>query len=175
MLHKRSPWLTVTLLIMLEQGLKLIINRYYLQSQAVIIPRWLYFSPMFNRDYSWLNSLFQLNIGRLTHILLVGITIALAYLFYRFVRHNLETDRLIDTTFAFLFAGALCSLIDKVFWNGSLDYIELSGYFTFDLKDAYLNVFIGLVILIFVINHRGVRQVNDETVLKDFWSYLWNK
>ena len=43
-------------------------------------------------------------------------------------------------------AGSICSLIDKLFWGGSLDFIQIPLFFTFDLKDCYLS----LAVLIFV-------------------------
>ena len=150
MFSKRNPWLAVILLTTLEQGLKVVINNYSLLVTTPILRPWLYFSPMFNRDYSWINSMLKLNLGRWFHIILVAGLLIFVYLFYRFIQYSLKTDRLINTTFAFLFAGAICSLIDKVFWNGSLDYIQVRGMFTFDLKDAYINVFIGLFVLMVV-------------------------
>ena len=34
--------------------------------------------------------------------------------------------------------GGLCSLLDKTLWGGSLDYLQVPGKCTFDLKDLYL-------------------------------------
>ena len=42
--------------------------------------------------------------------------------------------------FVFLFCGALCSLIDKVFYGGSLDFIGISNLFIADIKDIYINL-----------------------------------
>ena len=70
--------------------------------------------------------------------------------------------------FAFLFSGAFCSLIDKIFWDGSLDYILVKGFFTFDLKDVYLNVFNGLLILSVLINNKILEQIDTKVLLKDF-------
>ena len=170
--HKSSPWTTVLFLTTIEQGLKVIINNYYLLVNAPILRPWLFFNPVFNRDYSWFNSMLQLNIGRWIHVLLVTALLILIYLFHQFVRQRLKTDRLIDATFAFLFAGAICSLIDKVFWNGSLDYIRVRGMFTFDLKDVYINIFVGLFILMVAINHRGIRQVKEDEIVRDFVAYV---
>ena len=37
-------------------------------------------------------------------------------------------------------SGCLCSLIDKLFWGGSLDFLQIPTLFIFDLKDCYLTV-----------------------------------
>lgn len=172
MIRKKSIWPAIICLVALEQGLKVIINSYYLLVKAPILSPWLFFSPVFNRDYSWFNSMLQLNIGRWFHVILVVVMLVAIYVVYQFLRQRLEMDKLINSAFAFLFAGALCSLIDKVFWNGSLDYILVSGMFTFDLKDAYINVFIALFILMVAINHRGIRQVNEDKLFRDFVVYV---
>lgn len=168
----RSLWVLVGVLVFIEQGIKVVINRSYLTATTPLLEPYLYFSPTFNRDYSWLNSMFQLNVGRFVHILLVAMLLALAYLFYRFLQQQLVLDGLSLTAFAFLFAGAICSLTDKVVWDGSLDYIQLRGFFTFDLKDVYINVFTGLFVLMMIINHRGIRMVKEDEVLRDFWRFI---
>lgn len=77
--------------------------------------------------------------------------------------------------FAFLFSGATCSLIDKLFWDGSLDYILVKGFFTFDLKDVYLNIFIGLLILALVLDSKALKQLDDKKILKGFVRYIVRK
>jgi len=96
----------------------------------------------------------------------------LIYFAYQYILSLGGADFLVNTAFAFIFAGALCSLIDKVFWNGSLDYIYVHGFFTFDLKDVYINVFIGLFLLMIAINHRGIRQIDEEEALRGFWIFI---
>ena len=46
----------------------------------------------------------------------------------------------IDMCFLFILCGALCSLIDKVFYGGSLDFIGISNLFIADIKDIYINL-----------------------------------
>lgn len=41
--------------------------------------------------------------------------------------------------YVLLLSGAFCSLIDKIFFGGSLDYILLFDWFIFDLKDCYIS------------------------------------
>jgi len=150
-------WLLTPLLIMVEQGIKILIYRCYFCLETPLLPPWIYFRPVFNRDYSWLNSLFQLGLGRLCHIVVVFIiTIALCLLYYYLKRQQI-TSGLLDFNFSLLFAGAICSLLDKIFWDGSLDYILLKGFFTFDLKDVFINGSLGLFLLMFTFDHEGLR------------------
>ena len=48
-------------------------------------------------------------------------------------------------SFLFILSGALCSLIDKIFYGGSLDFIGISNLFIADIKDMYINL--GLLFL----------------------------
>lgn len=36
-------------------------------------------------------------------------------------------------------AGVICSIIDRIFWGSSLDYIRIKGFFVFDLKDIFID------------------------------------
>jgi len=150
-------WLT-PLLIIVEQVIKIIIYRCYFCLETPLLPPWVYFRPLFNRDYSWINSLFQLGLCRLCHIIVVAIAIVSILLLYFYLKKRQITSGLLDFTFSVLFAGAICSLLDKVFWDGSLDYIWLKGFFTFDLKDVYINGSLGLIILLFIFDHQGLRS-----------------
>ena len=165
----------IFLLITIEQVIKIVINNNFLNRKVPILPPFLYFQPMFNRDYSWFNSMFQLNVGKWIHVALVAFMIISIYLFYKYLNKQLMTNKMINCMFVFIFSGAMCSLIDKVLWNGSLDYIFVNGFFTFDLKDVYIDIFIGLLIVSLIFENKVVKQVNDNNILKDFIKYILPK
>ena len=73
--------------------------------------------------------------------------------------------------YAFILSGAICSLIDKIFWNGSLDYILVNGFFTFDLKDVYINIFNGVLILSLLLKNKALSKI-DDNIIKDFTKYI---
>lgn len=173
---KKITWIGVVFLIALEQLIKIIINNKYLNIEIPILPPLLYFKPMFNRDYSWFNSMLQLGISRLLHIIVVVVMIIFIYLFYRVLSSRTSnSNSIINIMFAFIFSGAICSLIDKIFWNGSLDYIMLKGLFTFDLKDIYVNVSFTLLILLMIAKNKVLKQFDDDNLLKDFTKYILRK
>lgn len=174
-MRKSLFFIMTALLIAVEQVIKLIINGSYLQNNDVIVENFLYFRPMFNRDYSWINSLFQLGVAKWPHIIMVLIIVVFVYLIYMFIDHKGYNTKVVSTAFSFLLAGGLCSLIDKVFWDGSLDYIYVQGQFTFDLKDVYINVFIGLMILMFIFDHQGIRSNDGDHFVRDFKNYVLRK
>lgn len=162
----------IIVLVLIEQLIKVFINANYLESNIPIIKPLVYFSPMFNRDYSWINGLFNLGINKAIHIVLVVVTIVFLYLFYRYLRDSLSVD--IEIGYILMMSGAVCSLIDKVFWDGSLDYIYLRGLFTFDLKDAYMSLAVVLALYGLIFNRDLDREL-DEISFKGFMDHIRKK
>ncbi|WP_162130903.1 signal peptidase II [Clostridium senegalense] len=116
------------ILVAIDQIIKIIINNKFFDKKFPILPPLLYFKPMFNRDYSWFNSMLQLGVGKYIHILIVVIMSILIYQLYQYLNKQFGNNKIINIMYAFIFSGAICSLIDKVFWNGSLDYISLNVF-----------------------------------------------
>ena len=173
--QKKKTWASIFTLIAIEQVIKIIIYNNFFERKFPILPPILYFSPMFNRHYSWFNSMLQLGVSKWIHIVFVAKMIVLVYLFYMYLNDRVGTNKLVNTMFTFLFSGATCSLIDKIFWDGSLDYILLKGFFTFDLKDVYINVFNGLLILSLFLENKALKELDDKKLFKDFLSYVLMK
>ena len=166
-------WIIVIALISFEQAIKLVINSFYLYKNISIIPNAVYFKPMFNRDYSWVNSMLQLGIGKWLHIVLVAVMILLIVRFYAYMNYRSVNDKMMDWIYTLVISGAMCSLIDKVFWNGSLDYIALKGLFTFDLKDLYVDISIGLILLFALTGSKKTKRIlDDKGLIKDFARYV---
>ncbi len=67
--------------------------------------------------------------------------------------------------FLFISTGALCSLIDKIFYGGSLDFIGISDLFIADIKDIYINL--GLLFFIMLIYVKGYFKEEDSSSLRD--------
>lgn len=171
-LKNKKIWFVIFLLIAFEQFIKLIINNNYLDKRFAILPPLIYFEPMFNRRYSWFNSMLQLGKGKWIHIITVSVLTIFICLFYQYQNKKYGNHRITNIMFAFLFSGAVCSLIDKLFWDGSLDYILVSGLFTFDLKDIYLNIFNGLLVLFLIFKNKTVKKLTNEFVFKDFIKFI---
>ena len=173
-IQNKKTCIAVLILVTIEQAIKIVINNNFLDKKFPILPPLLYFEPMFNRDYSWFNSMLQLGIGKWIHISIVVIMSILIYLFYKYLNKQFGPNKTINIMYAFIFSGAMCSLIDKIFWNGSLDYILVNGFFTFDLKDVYINIFMGLLILALLLKNKVLNQIDDD-IVKDFTKYVLRK
>ena len=172
-IQNKKTWIGVFILITIEQVIKIVINNNFLYKTKLIVPKFLYFEPMFNRNYSWVDSMLQLGVSKWIHITIVTIMIVLIYLFYKYLNKQLGTKSIINIMFAFIFSGAMCSLIDKAFWNGSLDYILVNGFFTFDLKDVYIDIFIGVLTFSLIFNNKVFEKIDNDNLFKDFIKYIF--
>lgn len=151
--------------LVLDQGIKLIIKLFYFNTKKTIIPNMLYFSPIINTDGSWLNARFGTSVS---FPLLITVNIAALFLFieiYRYYNFNGNKDFWADMCLIFILCGALCSLIDKVFYGGSLDFIGINNLFIADIKDIYINL--GILFFVLTLFNNGYLTSEQNTTLKD--------
>ncbi len=167
--------LPVIILILIDQAIKIYISVNFLNKNFYFIDHILGFKPHLNTEYSWLNSISNMGIGLKTHIIFTIIIFLVSVAIYDFMKNKYKTGKLENRLFIFLFAGTLCSLIDKVFWGGSLDYIRLEGFFIFDLKDVYITIFEIIVILCIIFNYKGLRKFNEKKFFHEFRNYMKGK
>ena len=45
-------------------------------------------------------------------------------------------------------AGSVCGLLDRTLWGGSLDFLQVAGWFVFDVKDCYLVASLGMFVVL---------------------------
>lgn len=91
------------------------------------------------------NNEMNLNFNSLTLIVMNIICIILVLLIKVYLKNKCGEKLLLNYCFIFLFSGVICSLIDKIFWGGSLDYILIYKKII-DVKDIYL--FLGVILLL---------------------------
>lgn len=58
-------------------------------------------------------------------------------------------EKLVQIIATLFFSGAICPLINSIYWKGSIDYIRIFNKITFDLKDCYIS---GVIILMITIS-----------------------
>lgn len=155
------------LLMLVDQGIKIIIKFFFFNDYFEIIKGFLSFNPIINTDGSWLNARFGTSVS---FPLLISVNILALILFvelYRYYLHNYKDKKSFwaDMCFLFITAGALCSLIDKVFYGGSLDFIGISNLFIADIKDIYINL--GILFFILAIYQSGYLTDSEDTTFKD--------
>lgn len=152
-------------LMILDQGIKFIIYKWFFEKNFDIIGDFLTFQPIINTDGSWLNVRFGVGINFGFLILINLIALVIFFECYRYYVYRGHKDFTADMCIVFIMAGALCSLIDKVFYGGSLDFIGISNLFIADFKDIYINLAILFFLLCIYFNEYWKDE--EETSLKD--------
>lgn len=166
--NKTLLWLFAFLMI-LDQGVKFIIYKWFFNTHFDIIGKFLSFQPIINTDGSWLNVRFGAGINFGFLIILNLIALFIFFEAYRYYVHNGHKDFNADMCIIFIMAGALCSLIDKVFYGGSLDFIGISNLFIADFKDIYINLAILFFLLCIYFNDYW-KDDKPSTLKDDFAS-----
>jgi signal peptidase II len=167
--------LMVFLLVCIDQLIKIIILNNFMNEKFYFIDKFIGFEPIINTKYSYINSLGNFGIGLTTHIIVVLAAILMAIIIYLFINETYNMTHLGECIFLFLFSGSFCSLIDKIIWGGSLDYILVEGFFTFDLKDVYISIFEVLVISCVIFNYKGLRKFDDKKFFRELKNYIKEK
>ncbi|MBS5940122.1 signal peptidase II [Clostridium sartagoforme] len=158
------------ILMLIDQGIKIIIKFFFFNNYVEIIKGFLSFDPIINTDGSWLNARFGLGVGFSALIVLNIIAVILVIEVYRYYLSKGNKSFWADMSFLFISTGALCSLIDKVFYGGSLDFIGISDLFIADIKDIYINL--GILFFIMLIYIGGYFKDEDNSTLKDDWNSI---
>ena len=168
----KSVIIIFIILMLIDQITKIIIKSFFFNDYIEIIKGFLSFDPIINTEGSWLNARFGLGVGFSALIFLNIIAVIIFIEVYRYYLSKGNKDFWTDMSFLFITAGALCSLIDKVFYGGSLDFIGISNLFIADIKDIYINL--GIQSFIMLIYVKGYFKEEDNTTLKDDWQSIKN-
>lgn len=169
-----KPLLMVSLLVCIDQLIKIIILNNFMNKRFYFIDRIIGFEPIINTKYSYINSLGNLGIGLTAHIITVLIAMLISIIIYLFINET-YMNLFEESIFIFLFSGSFCSLIDKIIWGGSLDYILVEGFFTFDLKDVYISIFEILIIACLIFNYKGLRKFDEKKFFRELKGYIKEK
>jgi signal peptidase II len=161
----------VLLLTAADQIIKIIVKNYY-GVTTPIIEKILYFMPKLNNKYSWINYLFDLGLGKAAHIVIAGVLLFIAYFGFEYYYMKKGQNNIMCLLEAFLVSGAVCSLIDKIFWNGSLDYIFLKGFFVFDLKDCYITIFEITAFIMIAKNWKSISKISGKELLMSYFGFV---
>lgn len=164
--------LPVLLLILFDQAIKIYIDQNYMGKEFELIGNLIGFHPYQNIKYSWLNSITNLGISYTVHVIWNVVALICALVIYDFIKKKYTLDTYAAILFTFLFAGVLCSLIDKTVWGGSLDFIWLKGFFIFDIKDVYVSVAEVMAVAAIVFNYRGLRNISNKELEQKFGEYI---
>ncbi|WP_440895501.1 signal peptidase II [Amphibacillus sp. Q70] len=172
----KKPFIFSLLLILIDQMVKIWITRYYLGIKIVWIPNIIRFRPVQNTNLTWMASLLDYQMSIFSMLIIQVFFLFLTLIIYRYLSYLwLERQRPLKIMLACYIAGISCSFIDVAFWGGSWDFIRLFDWFTFDLKDIYLNVGAISVLFYVIPYHFKVYRKMNRTERKDTGVILWIK
>ena len=169
-MKKFKPFIIpVSLLVLIDQTVKIVISKVFMKCEFDIIPKMLRFNPELNTHLSYGGNFFKLLSNPFVTILLNILALFLflsGYMLYQAKR--VHTSFLVKMIMICGIAGGLCSLIDQLFWGGSLDFLQIPTLFIFDLKDCYLTVAEVIFVVIGILHSR-------EISVKEYLHFCCNK
>jgi len=181
---KRRFVILVFLLIIVDQSIKVYISKFYMEPHVhvTVIDGVLNFCPMQNKNLGWipnmLGYMMPVHMAVLLDVIAVLLTAA-AYRYLKFCSFDWEKYKNLSAIFLAMFlSGIFCGLIDNIFWGGSIDYIRLFDWFTFDLKDFYIAVGEALVLfylIIFLIRYYKLTKEERKEHDKNLGFFRWLK
>lgn len=170
LVEKFKPFIIpVALLVLIDQTVKIVISKVFMKCEFDIIAKVLRFNPELNTRLSYAGNFFELLSSPFVTILLNVFVLFLflsGYMLYQAKRAH--TSFWVKMIMICGISGCLCSLIDKLFWGGSLDFLQIPTLFIFDLKDCYLTVAEVIFVVIGILNSK-------EISVKEYLHFCCNK
>lgn len=137
-----------------------------------------YIEPTQNTLGSYLWVLLKLKQGsHLLNIILFSLVGVIFIEVWRFYVRRKRNSFWINGFIHLFLAGLLANVIDNAFWGGSLDYITIKPFYTFDLKDLYITLCELFLLTELVDNHllkRLIQMPSDESkqLNRDFLQFV---
>lgn len=147
-LQKKFPvkkginWIFLLLAVALDQSIKIYLFSIDWESLSIpLIKPVFYLEPTQNTlgSYLWVLLKFK-NGSHLFNIILFSIIGLLFIEVWRFYTSRKRNSFWINGFIHLFLAGLLANVIDNAYWGGSLDYITIRPFYTFDLKDMYITL-----------------------------------
>ena len=168
-------------LVLIDQAIKVIVVKFFFDPHIHIniIDGVLTFCPMQNTHRGWIPSMFDYTMPPYMAVLISIIVALIMVAIYRlttflaFGWNKYKNLPVIILTISL--AAVFCKLIDDIFWGGSIDYIRLFNWFTFDLKDTYSKFVIGFIwfyLIIFFMRYYKLSKEERKEYDKKVLSWL---
>lgn len=135
-------WIFLLVAVGIDQGIKTYLFSLNWESISIpLIEPVFYIEPTQNTLGSYLWVLLGLKEGsHLLNIILFSLIGILFVEVWRFYVKRKRNSFWINGFIHLFLAGLAANLIDNAFWGGSLDYITIRPFYTFDLKDLYITL-----------------------------------
>jgi signal peptidase II len=141
-LRKGINWIFLLVAVGIDQSIKAYLFSLEWESISIPLIRPVFFiEPTHNTLGSYLWVLLGLKKGsHLLNIILFSFIGLLFFELWRFYVKRKRNSFWINGFIHFFLAGLAANLIDNAFWGGSLDYVTIKPFYTFDLKDLYITL-----------------------------------
>lgn len=140
--RKGINWIFLVAAVALDQGIKIYL--FSLEWESISIPLIepvFYIEPTQNTLGSYLWVLLGLKKGsHLVNIILFSLIGVVFVEVWRFYVQRKRNSFWINGFIHLFLAGLAANLIDNAYWGGSLDYVTIKPFYTFDLKDLYITL-----------------------------------
>lgn len=141
-IKKGINWVFLGVAVAMDQGIKAYL--FSLEWESISIPLIkpvFYIEPTQNTLGSYLWVLLGLKQGsHLVNIILFSLIGIIFIEVWRFYVKRKRNSFWINGFIHLFLAGLVANLIDNAFWGGSLDYVTIKPFYTFDLKDLYITL-----------------------------------
>jgi signal peptidase II len=140
--RKGLNWAFLVAALLVDQGIKAYLFTLEWESISIPLIRPVFFiEPTQNTLGSYLWVLLKLKKGsHLLNIILFSLVGLIFFELWRFYVARKRNSFWINGFIHLFLAGLFANVIDNAFWGGSLDYITIKPFYTFDLKDLYITL-----------------------------------
>lgn len=176
---KGINWLFLLFAVALDQAIKIYLFslEWETLSKPLIEPVF-YLEPTQNTLGSYLWVLLKFKQGsHLLNIILFSIIGLLFVEIWRFYTARKRNSFWINGFIHLFLAGLFANVIDNAYWGGSLDYITIKPFYTFDLKDMYITM-CELFLITELIDNKLIKRLynmpkeESSSLNKDFINFL---
>lgn len=139
----------IVALVVADQAVKLALVRPLLGISFPFVEGVLAFYPKVNENLTWGGNFIEPLSLPAVAIALNVLVIGLYASGYAFYWANVRSARSVPAAvFCLGMAGSVCGLLDRTLWGGSLDFLQVAGWFVFDVKDCYLVASLGMFVVL---------------------------
>lgn len=177
--RKGINWIFLLIAVGIDQAIKARLFSLDWESISIPLIKPVFFiEPTQNTLGSYLWVLLGLKEGsHLLNIILFSLIGILFIEIWRFYVRRKRNSFWINGFIHLFLAGLAANLIDNAFWGGSLDYITIKPFYTFDLKDLYITL-CELFLITELIDNRLLKRFlnmpkeDSRRINKDFLDFI---
>jgi hypothetical protein len=160
--NKTNAVISCMVLVLIDQLIKIYLMYVdNIKYPLFLISNWLYIEPQFNPWGSYIGDLLQTKVPLLGLFELISLPVI--YVFYKYCSKKIIINKTwLQLWFNLCLSGEICSTIDTFVFGSSYDFITLNGMLKFDIKDYYLEISKGCLIIVIIdwLAHRIQKHKN---------------